>query len=147
MRFQFTSWTGEVTFVDADNMRDAYIKLGYPKDPEDFDAHLWEEDGIVTNRNGDEVGRFAEVDAKRSKWNILEERMVIKIAEVERGKRELQNLERITYLPGQLVCSGCGVKFWQRSRVRQALRGSGRALPQPWRVPRQDRQMNLPRAR
>lgn len=113
MRFRYTRWTGKVLYVDADTFRDAYAQLGYEPDeskPEFWNSHLWEPNeemdyALVTNRNGDEVGRLEEVDAKRSKWNILEERLTIKIAEVEYQKRELQHLERTRC---DLTCSGCG---------------------------------------
>jgi hypothetical protein len=113
MRFRYTRWTGQVLYVNADSYRDAYAQLGYELDeskPEFWHSHLWEPNeemdyALVTNRSGDEVGRLDEVDAKRSKWNILEERLTMKLAEVERDKRELQALERTTF--GR-PCSGCG---------------------------------------
>jgi hypothetical protein len=112
MRFRYTRWTGEILYVDADSYRDAYAKLGYkPDDPTPvWDSHLWEPNeemdyALVTNRTGDEVGRFEEIDAKRSKWNILEERLTAKIAEVQQMTRELQGLERT---PFGRPCSGCG---------------------------------------
>lgn len=113
MRFRYTRWTGKIEYVDADSYRDAYVTLGYPRDPEDFDAHLWEPNSemayaLVTNRNGDEVGKLEEIDAKRSKWNILEERLAVKVAEVEMAVRELQWLERTTF--GR-SCTGCGVEL------------------------------------
>jgi hypothetical protein len=113
MRFRYTRWTGQVLYVNADSFSDAYAQLGYEPDeskPQFWDSHLWEPNeemdyALVTNRNGDEVGRLDEVDAKRSKWNILEERLTIKIAEVHRMTRELQHLESVSF--GR-PCSGCG---------------------------------------
>lgn len=105
-RFQFTRWTGEVLFVNAPNMREAFVQLGYPSDPEDFSAHLWEPEGTVTNQQGDRLGKFEEVDAKRSKWNILNERNEINRAKVLKMDRELESLRNTSC---NLHCSGCGV--------------------------------------
>lgn len=60
-----TYWTGKTETIKGDTLRAAYVAAGYPADPDNFSAHLWEittdDDGapvepygIVTNRHGDQ---------------------------------------------------------------------------------------------